>query len=87
VPIAIILLHNRGSHQRGGQQAVSLTAAQSGEVPCSGARRDGTRPNEVSAAIPGGEAAGNVMLSGARLWRVRWSYLLSAFSFMQTFLA
>ncbi len=30
---------NRGAHQRSGRQAVSLTAAQSGEVPCSGARR------------------------------------------------
>jgi len=30
-------------------------------VPAQG---DGTRPNEVSAAIPGGEAAGNAAFSG-----------------------
>jgi len=31
-------------------------------VPAQG---DGTRPNEVSAAIPGGEAAGNAEVTGA----------------------
>jgi len=50
---------NRGAHQRGGRQAASLTAEPTGEAPCSGARRRGTRPNEVSAAIPGDAVARN----------------------------
>ena len=42
----------------------------SGQVPCSGAKRRGKVLDEVSTAIPGGEAAGNVAV---HLWRVKTS--------------
>jgi hypothetical protein len=38
--------------------------AQSGQVACSGAERRGKTLDEVSAAIPGGGAAGNGALQG-----------------------
>jgi ABC-type sulfate transport system permease subunit len=61
-------------------------------VPCSGARRQNKVLDEVSAAILGGVAAENALLSGRQKWHVfatakkvtlltvRWSYLFGIFS-------
>ena len=45
--------------------------AQSGPVPCSGAKRRGKVLDVVSAAIPGDAVAGNVEFTGRRFLPVR----------------
>ena len=42
-----------------------IRRAQSGQVPCSGARRRGEALDEVSAAIPGDAVAGNNEFTGS----------------------
>ena len=61
--------HNRGADPRArrmgaGRRPDHSRRAQSGQVACSGAKRRGKTLDEVSAAIPGGEAAGNVAFTG-----------------------
>ena len=60
---------NRGADPRASQETqgaytMRLREAESGPVPCSGARRQNKVLDEVSAAILGGVAAENVKLRG-----------------------
>ncbi len=64
-------VHNRGADPRARRMGAGLPAdirrAQSGQGPCSGARRRGEALDEVSAAIPGDAVAGNDQ-AHRRLW-------------------
>jgi len=61
--LTVFFTDNRDANPRARWMAAGLPAdrqrAQSGPVPCSGAKRRGMALDEVSAAIPGGGAAGN----------------------------
>jgi hypothetical protein len=63
----ILRKYNRGADPRASQEmqgacTLRLREAQSGQVPCSGARRQNKVLDEVSAAILGGVAAENASL-------------------------
>ena len=80
---------NRGADPRASQETqgactLRLREAQSGQVPCSGARRQNKVLDEVSAAIHGGVAAVNVKLTDAverQRNRIRSSVLFASVSF------
>ncbi len=83
--------HNRGADPRArrmgaGRRPDHSRRAQSGQVPCSGARRQGKGLDNVSAAIPGGAAARNREVSGswglelAEVPTVHWTVLLADYS-------
>jgi hypothetical protein len=67
LPFSLLIFkfsYNRGADPRASQKTqgastLRLREAQSGPVPCSGARRQNKVLDEVSAAILGGEAAEN----------------------------
>jgi hypothetical protein len=70
---------NRGADPRASQETtLRLREAQSGQVPCSGARRQNKVLDEVSAAIHGGVAAENVALQRARLFAIRCKSMVRA---------